>query len=299
MNRWFRSALGVLAAILAFYFASLAIGTLRDGPGRAATTPGELIAQIALALVAAAMAGYLAAGIAAWKETVHGGIAGAFIGFGAGSSHFHYAGLPLPVSQLASLVVLAPAGLFGGWLRGIVMARRRERNPERPLALPVVIAPIRGFIVLGAVLGLAITAVGVLVLVKGWSPRVGWQTLLVFAPAAAFMLYRAAFPRPHLTIDEEGIFDHRLDLQFPWSDISGAVIRPFVFFDFVCFRVASPERYLERVSGLKRKMLTNDGLFSKTPFGITLSGTGIRPEALCDLVNTEAARRNSPPPPSA
>ena len=46
-------------------------------------------------------------------------------------------------------------------------------------------------------------------------------------------------------------------------------------------------------------MLTNDGLFSKTPFGITLSGTSIRPEALCDLVNTEAARRNSPPPPES
>ena len=292
MNRWFRSVAGIFATILAFFFASLAIGTLDGSSNHPATTLGQLALGAALAFGATVLAGYLAAGLAGWRETVHGGIAGALLGFGAGSSHFQFEGIPLVLTQLVSLVALTPAGLLGGRLRELVMARRRAKNPERPLTLPAVVAPIPALVILGAILSLVLVAVGVLVVAKCWSPRVGWQAILLFAPAGLFLLYRFVFPRPHLTIDEEGIFDHRLDVRFPWSEIQGARFRPFLFFDFVLFRIAQPKRFLERVPAWKRRMMTNEGLFSTTPFGLTMTGTGIRPEALCDLINTEAARRN-------
>ncbi|HXU33879.1 MAG TPA: STM3941 family protein [Thermoanaerobaculia bacterium] len=295
MNRWMRSALGIFGAFLGFGIVSMASGSLRGGFDHPAATLPHLARNAAFAFFAAALAGYLAAGIAGWREAIHGAIVGGLIGLGQGTSHFQFVDVPLAASRLASFLALAPAGLIGGVLRGAVIARRTARQPDRPLSLPLVIAPIRSIILLGGILALGMAAAGALIAFKSWDSKVGWQAMLFFGPAGAFLLYRALLPRPHLTIDEQGIHDHRLDLQFPWSDISGASFRPYFLFDFVCFRILGPERYLERIPSRRRRMMMNEGTFAGTPFGITLAGTGIQAGALCALVDAEAARRNGRP----
>ncbi|HEV7672326.1 MAG TPA: STM3941 family protein [Thermoanaerobaculia bacterium] len=295
MNRWLRSAFAVFVAFLGFNFVSMTSGSFRGGFEHAAATPQQLARNAAFALIAAGLAGYLAAGIAGWREAIHGAIVGGLIGLGQGTSHFQFVDVPVNASRIASFLTLAPAGLFGGWLREVVVAWRARRHPDRPLSLPLVVAPIRLLILLGGIGALGMAAAGALIVVKAWDASAGWQAMLFFGPAGAFMLYRALVPRPHLTIDEQGIHDHRLDLRFPWSDITGASLRPSPLFDFVCFRILGPERYLERIPASRRRMMTNGGLFAGTPFGITMVGTGIRAEALCALVDSEAARRNGKP----
>jgi hypothetical protein len=294
MNRWLRSFLGILTTILAFSAVSTAFFAV-PGFEHPSETVGEWVASAGFAVLAALGAGYLAAAAAGWRETVHGAVGGFLLGWGAGTFHFDFADIPSELTRVVALLALLPAGTLGGRLRGVVQARRREvrrlAGLDRPLSLPFVVQPLRHLTWLGAFLSLGMAAGGAVAAKLEPKAEAGWAALALFGAGALFLFYRAFFPRPHLTLDEHGIDDHRLGVRFPWTDIRGASIKRFIFLDWVLWKVGDPNRYLNEISVWKRQLMTGNREVGGSDFAITMVGTGVTPEALCELINTEAARR--------
>ena len=303
MNRWLRSFLGILTTILAF---SAVSATFYAVPGfeHPSETLGTWAGSAGFAVLAALGAGYLAAAAAGWRETVHGAVVGFLLGWGAGTLHFDFAEIPSGLTRVVSLLLLLPAGTLGGRLRAVVVARRpravvvarrpEERHlagPDRPPSLPFVVRPQQYLTWLGAFLSLGMAAAGAVAAKLDPKAEAGWTALVFFGAGALLLFHRAFFPRPHLTLDEDGIDDHRLGVRFPWTDIRGASIKRFIFLDWVLFHVRDPERYLNEISEWKRMLMAGNREVGGSDFAITLVGTGVQPEALCELINTEAARR--------
>lgn len=89
---------------------------------------GFMFGSALYGILFAAAAGYVAAWIAARKETMYAGIVALIIALLALISIFAQPGLPTYWSQIAAIVLMAPTAVFGGWLRAR-HARARKKTP--------------------------------------------------------------------------------------------------------------------------------------------------------------------------
>lgn len=302
MNRWFKSVLGVVVAVLAFTFLSYAWEVWQgDSPPRSETF-APLAANIAFAFVATAMAAYLAAGVAGWNEKVHGLIAGLFLGWGMGATHFGFVGIPDGWTHLLALVTLPFAGIAGGTLRSLVVARRlrsvRATWIEGLPPLPLHIVPPRPMLWFTACLGLGLAAAAAFAISKEWEPQASVKALVIFGAAGLFLLYRAVFYSPNWTVDSEGITFHRLgNLIIPWADIQGAEIKTFPPFDLVYLDVRDGERYLLSATSVQRALFTGSKEHGGSHFVVNTAQSGLDAEIFRNVVRREIALRGSSPTP--
>ena len=126
---------------------------------------------------------------------------------------------------------------------------------------------------------LVLFVAGILVIVIAYSDRnksshdatVGWLCTLLFGACAAFHGWRFFDSRPRLVIDDEGIYDRTLGL-IPWSDIQGAYLRSIHSNDFICLDVRDSDRYLQRMSDVKRALASANAALGFTPISLSLSG---------------------------
>ena len=113
-----RSILAVLVGYLVFGISAVALFQLAHIDPHQQPGIGFMIGSSLYGIVFAGAAGYTAARIAGKRELANASLVAGIIALLAFISILAQPGLPTYWSQIAAIVVMAPAAVLGGWLRG-------------------------------------------------------------------------------------------------------------------------------------------------------------------------------------
>lgn len=143
---------------------------------------------------------------------------------------------------------------------------------------------------------LGFVAAGIFILNHGNSTDswIGWMAIIFFGSGIPLFGWQLADSRPRLVIDEQGILDRTLGVGIiPWSEITGAYLRSIQGNSFICLEVLNPERWLERLSPIKRAMVPANEALGFTVLNLNLSAVSAEPAELLELIlKTIALRQN-------
>jgi hypothetical protein len=104
----------------------------------------------------------------------------------------------------------------------------------------------------------------------------GWIGTVFFGLCTGKLVLEAVRGGALITISEEGIDDRRHGFGLiPWDDIQAVWIQSMGVNRFLCVGVADPQRYLARLSGLRRMAARANAGLGFSP--ITLNFTALRP----------------------
>jgi hypothetical protein len=120
-----RSIGAVIIGYVVFAASAFAVFRVSGRAPHAAAPVPFMLASIASGVAFALVGGYVAAWIAGRRPLAHGAGVAALLALGAAVSLASTLGHGAVWSQLAALVLMAPAAIAGGWLR----ARRAQRRP--------------------------------------------------------------------------------------------------------------------------------------------------------------------------
>jgi hypothetical protein len=159
---------------------------------------------------------------------------------------------------------------------------------------PIAIRALQWFMLLGAVLGLGMTAVGLWLLLADLEPEpdpaVAWSAILFFGGCTVVLIYRFLRNQPFMELSDEGIVDHRLKIgPVPWSELEGAYIKRMLWFSFVCFQLRDPQAFLAELPEWRRELLASNRRLGGTEWAINVTGTGTSAQAVVDAVNRQVA----------
>lgn len=102
---------------------------------------------------------------------------------------------------------------------------------------------------------------------------VGWLCMVFFGSCAMIFVWQLIDSRPRLVIDDKGVMDRTLGLGvIPWSEMEGAYLKSIHGQDFVCLELRNTDRWLERLSPLKRKLTSANVALGFAPINLNLSG---------------------------
>ncbi len=153
----------------------------------------------------------------------------------------------------------------------------------------------RAWAVANLVGSLGFVAGGVLTLLIGGPPLIGWLGIGFFGACAAVFSWRLVDARPRLVIDDKGIWDRRWNAGvIEWSDIRTAWVKHLNDEPFLCLELKDPAKYTDRLSPLQKRLvgLNRDLGFSEV--SISLSGLTVDPDLVQQLVVKEVAVRGLP-----
>jgi hypothetical protein len=141
---------------------------------------------------------------------------------------------------------------------------------------------------------------GVAMLVKGnWF---GWVAIVFFGSGIPIFIWQIVDARPRLVIDEHGVVDRTLGVgRIDWADIEAAHVFSISGNDFISLELRDPEKYLGRLSNVRRSMATANRKMGLTDFSLNLSGVAANTHEVFELVMKfcELARRDATRPPDA
>ncbi len=136
------------------------------------------------------------------------------------------------------------------------------------------------------IVGIAMLAVG-----EGF----GWASILFFGAGIPIFIWQIIDARPRLVIDEHGVLDRTLGVgRIDWSDIESAYVIKMAGNDFICLELRHPEKYLNRLSKVKRVMTAANRSLGFKEFNLNLSGVAAGTDEVFELVIKfcESSRRN-------
>ncbi len=143
---------------------------------------------------------------------------------------------------------------------------------------------------------IAFVAIGVIMLVRGqWF---GWITILFFGSCLLVYVWQIIDARPRLVIDERGVLDRTLGIgRIRWSDIEHAYVVSLSSADFICLELRNSEKYLRRLSKVKRALAKANRHLGMTDFSLNLYGVNATAEEVFELVIKfcELSRRDQAP----
>jgi len=113
-----RSVAGVVAGYIVFAASAFAMFRVSGRDPHQLQDASFVIFSIAWGMACAFAGGYLAAAIAGRKARFHGGVVALIVALGAVASMLAQPGAGSWWSQVAALVLIAPAALLGGVVRG-------------------------------------------------------------------------------------------------------------------------------------------------------------------------------------
>ena len=122
-------------------------------------------------------------------------------------------------------------------------------------------------------ISLAFVGAGVFMLFAGGPRPVAWLSIVFFGACAAVFFWQTADSRPRLIFTDDGVYDRTLGIgTIPWPEIDGAYVRSIQGNDFICLELAHPEKYLDRLSPIRRSMANANKALGFTPVSLNLSG---------------------------
>jgi len=163
-------------------------------------------------------------------------------------------------------------------------------GPPGSTLQPIVIQPVprklAGYLFMSVFM--ALNGVWLLSL-DAWS-LVAWLSILLFGALTVTIAKQMLDPRPTITIDEEGIFDHANKLGLiEWDDITGAVVEGAKGLPSVRLQLRDPSKYRRRLSALTR------GLWAlherRDSVWIELTGTKADAKQLVEVIEKEVRAR--------
>ena len=116
--RLLRSVGAVVVGYAIFAISAVAFFLLAGQPPHQEAPPGIMLGSIVVGVIAALVGGYVAAWIAGRSFGAHGIAVGAILALGAAVSLASTVGHGVIWTQLAALLLMAPAAALGGWVRG-------------------------------------------------------------------------------------------------------------------------------------------------------------------------------------
>ena len=132
----------------------------------------------------------------------------------------------------------------------------------------------------------AFTVAGVFIILVDGPAWVGWMSIVFFGCGGIpVFIWQLIDSRPRLVIDDVGLFDRTLGVgKIPWDEITGAYKKTIQGSAFVCLHLLDPERYVGKLSAVKRAMLRTNEKLGFTPISLNLSGTTVDPDQVVELV---------------
>jgi len=112
-----RSVLAVIVGYLIFALSAFAFFQITGQPPHQAAAMPVMLASITFGMVFALLGGYVAAWLARRRHLAHAIAVAALLVLGAAISLISTLGKGAVWSQVAALALMAPAAVFGGWLR--------------------------------------------------------------------------------------------------------------------------------------------------------------------------------------
>lgn len=130
---------------------------------------------------------------------------------------------------------------------------------------------------------IAFVVTGIVMIVRGKS--FGWVAVLFFGSGIPIFIWQIIDSRPRLVIDERGVIDRTLGVgRINWDDIDAAYVLSISGNDFICLELKNPERYLQRLSPVKRAMAKANRQLGFTDFNLNLSGVDARTDEVFELL---------------
>ena len=126
---------------------------------------------------------------------------------------------------------------------------------------------------------------GVFMLLHNGPLWVAWLNILFFGSAIPLFIWQIIDRRPRLVFDDEGVSDRTLDVgKILWRDINGAYLRSIQGNVFVCLHISDAEKYLGRLSPIKKAAAGVNEQLGFTPLSLNLSGVSVDPNQMLELV---------------
>ena len=141
-------------------------------------------------------------------------------------------------------------------------------------------------------IGIAFVFAGVMMVTRGkpTDAWVGWTSIVFFGAGIPLFAWQFFDSRPRLVLNDEGVLDRTLGVGIiPWSQITGATLRSVHGNHFICLEVRNPEQWLERLSPLKRAMVSANEALGFTALNLNLGAVAADPTEIYELVLKKAA----------
>ncbi|GBG02800.1 hypothetical protein AZSI13_21270 [Azospira sp. I13] len=142
---------------------------------------------------------------------------------------------------------------------------------------------------------LGFVAGGVFILLHGkpGDAWVGWMSILFFGAGILLFGWQLVDARPRLVIDEHGILDRTLGVGvIPWSEITGASLGSVQGTPFICLELRHPERWLEKLSPIKRALVSANQALGFSALNLNLSAVAADPAEVLELIQKTIATRH-------
>lgn len=152
---------------------------------------------------------------------------------------------------------------------------------------PVSIKSSRLKYILLLIASLGFVAGGIFILIHGdaGDTWVGWMSIVFFGAGIPIFVWQLVDSRPRLVIDDQGILDRTLGVGvLPWSEITGAYLKSIRGNSFICLEVRNPERWIGKLSPVKRAMLSANEKLGFTALNLNLSAIAADPSQILELI---------------
>jgi len=121
---------------------------------------------------------------------------------------------------------------------------------------------------------------------------IGWMIIVLFGACISFWVRQLIDSRPRLVIDDQGILDRTLGVGLiPWSEITGAYLSSMRENSFICLETRNPERWLERLSPVKRVMTYGHKALGFAALNLNFAATDADPSEVLELILKTIASR--------
>jgi hypothetical protein len=136
----------------------------------------------------------------------------------------------------------------------------------------VILKSSRWHILLLLMLSLAFVVAGAFIVWRE-NALAGWTAIVFFGACAIVGIWQFIDGRPRLVIDQKGIWDRSLGIgTIAWADIDGAYVMSVAGNDFICLELREPERFVPRLSPVRRALSSANRALGATDFTLNLTG---------------------------
>jgi len=135
---------------------------------------------------------------------------------------------------------------------------------------------------------------GAFILLIGGPKLIGWASIIFFGAGIPLSIWQILDRRPRLKIDDTGIVDRTLGVgKIAWEDIEGAFVKSIQGNDFICLNLRNNKKYTDKLSSVKKAMISANEKLGFTPISLNLSGVDTNANEILELImkTIEAKRK--------
>ncbi len=117
------------------------------------------------------------------------------------------------------------------------------------------------------------------------SAPLGWLATIALAAGIPVLLASLLDTRPHLIVDERGIWYRPFGLDsIPWTAIAGVRLEPVIGASLICLELDDPQRWLAQASSTYRAAAWLNQAVGFPIFCLNLTRIGVRPKPVFERI---------------